>query len=65
MQKGQDLRYFKMNISRRKDLIGMRKVGRCIRSFYCMSDDCPFKENQTLQTFKMWMDTRFASGVEI
>ena len=34
-----------MNTSRRKDLIGMRKVGRCIRSLYCMSDDCPFKHS--------------------
>ena len=32
VQKSQDLRYFKMNTSRRKDLIGMRKVGRYIRS---------------------------------
>ena len=45
VQKSQDLRYFKMNTSRRKDLIGMRKVGRCIRSLYCMSDDCQFKHS--------------------
>ena len=45
MQKSQDLRYFKMNTSRRKDLIGTRKVGRCIRSLYCMSNDCPFKHS--------------------
>ena len=32
VQKSQDLRYFKMNTLRRKELIGMRKVGRCIRS---------------------------------
>ena len=36
VQKSQDLRYFKMNTLRRKDLTGMRKVGRCIRSLYCM-----------------------------
>ena len=41
----QDLRYFKMNTLRRKDLTGTRKVGRCIRSLYCMSDDCPFKHS--------------------
>ena len=45
VQKSQDLRYFKMNTFRRKDLIGMRKVGRCIRSLYCMSADCPFKHS--------------------
>ena len=45
IQKSQDLRYFKMNTSRRKDLIGTRKVGRCIRSLYCMSADCPFKHS--------------------
>ena len=45
MQKIQDLRYFKMNTLRRKDLIGIRKVGRCIRSLYCVSDDCPFKHS--------------------
>ena len=39
----QDLMYFKMNTSRRKDLIGVGKVGRCIRNLYCMSDDCLFK----------------------
>ena len=43
VQKNQDLRYFKMNTLRRKDLIGMRKVGRCIGSLYCMSNDHPFK----------------------
>ena len=35
----------KMNTLRRKDLIGMRKVGRCIRSLYCVSNDCPFKHS--------------------
>ena len=43
LQKSQDLRYFKMNTSRRKDLIGTRRVGICIGSLYCMSTDCPFK----------------------
>ena len=43
VQKSQDLWYFKMNTSRRKELIGTRKVGRCLGSLYCMSADCPFK----------------------
>ena len=43
VQKSQDLQYFKMNTSRRKELIGMRKVGRCLGSLYCMSANCPFK----------------------
>ena len=33
----------KMHPSRRKDVIGTRKVGRCIRNPYCSYDDCPFK----------------------
>ena len=33
-QKSQDLRYFKMHTSRRKNLIGTRKVGRCIGNLY-------------------------------
>ena len=41
----QDLRYFKMNTLRRKELIGTRKVGRCLGSLYCMSADCPFKHS--------------------
>ena len=45
VQKSQDLRSFKMNTLRGKDLIGMRKVGRCIISLYCMSNDCPFKHS--------------------
>ena len=45
MQKSQDLRYFKMNTSRREDLIGMRKGGRSIGSLSCMSDDFPFKHS--------------------
>ena len=45
VQKSQDLRYFKMNTSRRKELIGTRKVGRCLGSLYCMSADCPFKHS--------------------
>ena len=43
VQKSQDLRYFKMHTSRRKDLIGTRKVGRCMGNLYCAFDDCPFK----------------------
>ena len=43
VQKSQNLRYFKMYSSRRKDLIGTRKTGRCIRHLYCSYDDCPFK----------------------
>ena len=45
VQKSQDLRYFKMNTSRRKELIGTRKVGRCLVGLYCMSADCPFKHS--------------------
>ena len=43
VEKSQDLQHFKMNTSRRKDLIGTRKVGRCLGSLYCMSAHCPFK----------------------
>ena len=43
VQKSQDLWYFKMNTSRRKELLGTRKVGRCLGSLYCMSADCPLK----------------------
>ena len=43
VEKSQDLQYFKMNTLRRKDLIGTRKVGRCLGSLYCMSAHCPFK----------------------
>ena len=43
VQKSQDLRYFKMHSSRRKDLIGARKVGRFIGNLYCSYDDCLFK----------------------
>ena len=45
VQKSQDLMYFEMNTSRRKELIGTRKVGRCLGSLYCMSTDCPFKHS--------------------
>ena len=45
VQKSQDLRYFKMNTLRRKELTETRKVGRCIRSLFCMSADCPFKHS--------------------
>ena len=45
VQKSQDLRYFKMNTSRRKELIGTRKVGRCLGGLYCMSANCPFKHS--------------------
>ena len=43
VQKSQDMQYFKMNTLRRKELIGTRKVGRCLGSLYCMSANCPFK----------------------
>ena len=43
VEKSKDLWHFKMNTSRRKDLIGTRKVGRCQGSLYCMSAQCPFK----------------------
>ena len=45
VEKSQDLQHFKMNTSRRKDLIGTIKVGRCQGSLYCMSSDCPFKHS--------------------
>ena len=45
VQKSQDLWYFKMNTLRRKELIGTRKVGRCLVSLYCMSVNCPFKHS--------------------
>ena len=32
-----------MHLSRRKDLIGTRKVRRCMRKLYYSYDDCPFK----------------------
>ena len=43
VEKSKDLWHFKMNTLRRKDLIGTRKVGRCLGSLYCMSAQCPFK----------------------
>ena len=68
-KKSQDLRYFKMHFSRRKDLTGTRKVGKCIGNLYCTFHDCPLsflqKEKGTLPTFRMQMATRFASAVEI
>ena len=45
VQKSQDLRYFKMNTLRRKELIETRKVWRYLRSLYCMSANCPFKHS--------------------
>ena len=45
VQKSQDLWYFKMNTLRRKELIGTRKVGRCLGGLYCMSANCPFKHS--------------------
>ena len=45
VQKSQDLRYFKMHSSKRKELIGMRKVGRCVRNLYYTSDDYSFKHS--------------------
>ena len=67
VQKSQDLRYFKMYSSRRKDLIGAKKVGRCIGNLYCSYGDCPFKLSAEgkRNTSRMWMDTRFASAVEM
>ena len=37
-----DLRHFKMNTSKRKDLEGRRKVGICSGSYECPNDNCPF-----------------------
>ena len=34
-----------MHSSRRKEIIGTRKVGRCIKNIYCAYDDCPFKHS--------------------
>ena len=34
-----------MHTLRRKDLVGTRKVGKCIGNLYCASDDCPFKHS--------------------
>ena len=69
VQKSQDLRYFKMNKLKRKDLTGMRKVGRCIGSLYCMCNDCPFKHSaegkSNMTNFQNVSNIRFASAVEI
>ena len=43
VQKSQDQRYLKIHSLRRKDLIGTRKVGRCISNLYYTFDDYPFK----------------------
>ena len=53
VQKSQDLQYFKMNTLRRKELIGTRKVRRCLGSLYCMSADCPFKRSAEGQSNMM------------
>ena len=53
VQKSQDLWYFKMNTSRRKELIGTRKVDRCLGSLYWMSTDCPFKHSAEGQSNMM------------
>ena len=53
VQKSQDLQYFKMNTLRRKELIGTRKVGRCLDSLYCMSANCPFKHSAEGQSNTM------------
>ena len=45
VQKSHNLCYFTVSTLRRKDLIGMRKVGRCIWSLYCVCDDFPFKHS--------------------
>ena len=50
VQKSQDLQYFKMNTPRRKELIGTRKVGRCLGSLYCMSANYPFKHSAECQS---------------
>ena len=53
VQKSQDLWYFKMNTSRRKELIGTRKSGRCLGSLYCISANCPFKHSAEGQSYTM------------
>ena len=42
-----------MNTLRRKELIGTRKVGRCLGSLYCMSANCPFKHSAEGQSNTM------------
>ena len=61
VQKSQDMYYFKMHSSRWKNLIRTRKAGRCIGNLYCAFDEYPF--NLTLQTSRIWLDTRFAPAV--
>ena len=53
VQKSQDLQYFKMNTLRRKELIGTRKVGRCLGSLYCVCANCPFKHSAEGQSNTM------------
>ena len=69
VQRIQNLRFFKMHSSRRKDLIETSKVRRCIRNLYCSYGDYPFKLSaegkSTLPTFRMWMDVMVASAVEM
>ena len=59
VHKSQDLRYIKMYFSKRKDLIGTRKVERCIRNLYCPYDDCSFNYSAngkgTHSTSRMWL----------
>ena len=42
VQNSQNLSYFKMHSSKRKELTGTRKVRRFIRNPYCPYDGCPF-----------------------
>ena len=53
VQKSKDQWHFKMNTLRRKQLIGTRKVGRCLGSLYCMSAKCPFKHSAEGQSNTM------------
>ena len=53
VQKSKDLQYFKMNTLRRKELMGTRKVGRCLGSLYCISANCPFKHSAAGQSNMM------------
>ena len=42
VERTHDLRHFKMHSSRRKGLLGMRMVGRCIGNLYSSFIECPF-----------------------
>ena len=69
VQKSQDLRYFKMHSSRRKDVIEQGRVEGALKIYITpmMNTHLSFlqKGKGILPTFRMWMETRFASAVEM